>query len=52
MFKIQEGIVTSSVIVMHLYSLKQITWLIVGNEIAILTIGIKRGSISKYVYAK
>ena len=40
MFKIQEGIVTSSVIVMHLYSLKQITWLIVGNEIAILTIGI------------
>lgn len=40
MLKIQEGIVTSSVIVMHLYSLKQITWLIVGNEIAILTIGI------------
>ncbi|WP_433770660.1 aromatic acid exporter family protein [Bacillus wiedmannii] len=40
MFKIQEGIVTSSVIVMHLYSLKHITWLIVGNEIAILTIGI------------
>ncbi|KEK26085.1 aromatic acid exporter family protein [Bacillus gaemokensis] len=40
MFKIQEGIVTSSVIVMHLYSLKHITWLAVGNEIAILTIGI------------
>ncbi|MED2447632.1 aromatic acid exporter family protein, partial [Bacillus thuringiensis] len=40
MLKIQEGIVTSSVIVMHLYSLKQITWFIVGNEIAILTIGI------------
>lgn len=40
MFKIQEGIVTSSVIVMHLYSLQEITWAIVGNEIAILTVGI------------
>ncbi|MFD0767905.1 aromatic acid exporter family protein [Bacillus sp. CGMCC 1.60114] len=40
MLKIQEGIVTSSVIVMHLFSLQKITWLIVGNEIAILTIGI------------
>ncbi|AIK37247.1 hypothetical protein COM13_07110 [Bacillus pseudomycoides] len=40
MLKIQEGIVTSSVIVMHLYSLKHITWLAIGNEIAILTIGI------------
>ncbi|MGG2095548.1 aromatic acid exporter family protein [Bacillus sp. S13(2024)] len=40
MLKIQEGIVTSSVIVMHLFSLQKITWLIVGNEIAILTVGI------------
>ncbi|MCI0763302.1 aromatic acid exporter family protein [Bacillus sp. TL12] len=40
MLKIQEGIVTSSVIVMHLYSLKQITWSAIENEIAILTIGI------------
>ncbi|MEH6892193.1 aromatic acid exporter family protein [Bacillus sp. JJ864] len=40
MLKIQEGIVTSSVIVFHLYSLQKITWPIVGNEIAILTVGI------------
>ncbi|PGZ96440.1 hypothetical protein COE51_17545 [Bacillus pseudomycoides] len=40
MLKIQEGIVTSSVIVMHLFSLQKITWSIVGNEIAILTVGI------------
>ncbi|WP_242218932.1 aromatic acid exporter family protein [Bacillus cereus group sp. BfR-BA-01380] len=40
MLKIQEGIVTSAVIVMHLYSLQKITWAIVGNEIAILTVGI------------
>ncbi|HDX9580031.1 aromatic acid exporter family protein [Bacillus cytotoxicus] len=40
MLKIQEGIVTSAVIVMHLYSLQKITWTIVGNEIAILTVGI------------
>ncbi|ENQ3104365.1 Uncharacterized membrane protein YgaE, UPF0421/DUF939 family [Bacillus sp. 491mf] len=40
MLKIQEGIVTSAVIVMHLYSLQKITWSIVGNEIAILTVGI------------
>lgn len=40
MLKIQEGIVTSAVIVMHLYSLQKITWSIVGNEVAILTVGI------------
>lgn len=40
MLRMPEGIVTSSVIVMHLYSLKSITWSIVGNEVAILTIGI------------
>ncbi|PEA56259.1 hypothetical protein CON64_02290 [Bacillus pseudomycoides] len=40
MLKIQEGIVTSSVIVFHLYSLQKITWPIVGNEVAILTVGI------------
>ncbi|WP_242143706.1 MULTISPECIES: aromatic acid exporter family protein [unclassified Bacillus cereus group] len=40
MCKIQEGIVTSSVIVMHLYSLKHITWSAIGNEVAVLTIGI------------
>jgi uncharacterized membrane protein YgaE (UPF0421/DUF939 family) len=40
MLRIPEGIVTSSVIVMHLYSLKEITWGIIVNEILILTIGI------------
>lgn len=40
MLKIQEGIVTSAVIVMHLYSVQKITWSIVGNEVAILTVGI------------
>lgn len=40
MFKIQEGIVTSSVIVMHLYSLQYITWAVIGNEIGILITGI------------
>ncbi|MBO9129746.1 aromatic acid exporter family protein [Bacillus sp. 165] len=37
---IPEGISTSSVIVMHLYSLKSITWAVVLNEFFILTIGI------------
>lgn len=40
MLKIQEGIVTSVVIVMHLYSLQEITWQSIGNEIAVVTIGI------------
>jgi uncharacterized membrane protein YgaE (UPF0421/DUF939 family) len=40
MLHIPEGIVTSSVIVMHLYSLKSVTWSIVFNEITVLIIGI------------
>ncbi|MDG4655638.1 aromatic acid exporter family protein [Ectobacillus antri] len=40
MLRVPEGIVTSSVIVMHLYSLESITWHAIRNEISILTIGI------------
>ncbi|MFZ7944847.1 aromatic acid exporter family protein [Neobacillus sp. 19] len=39
-FKVSEGIVTSSVIVLHLYTGKQITLGIVLNEIALIAIGI------------
>jgi uncharacterized membrane protein YgaE (UPF0421/DUF939 family) len=38
--RVTEGIVTSSVIVMHIYSLQAINWSIIANEIAILVIGI------------
>ncbi|MCP8967015.1 aromatic acid exporter family protein [Ectobacillus sp. SYSU M60031] len=38
--RLQEGIVTSSVIVMHIYSLQHISWGIVWNEILILAVGI------------
>ncbi|QCJ42529.1 aromatic acid exporter family protein [Bacillus sp. S3] len=39
-FKVSEGIVTSSVIILHLYTGKQITLGIVLNEIALIAIGI------------
>lgn len=40
MLRIEEGIVTSSVIVMHIYSVKTVTWPFVWNEVCILIIGI------------
>lgn len=40
MLRIEEGIVTSSVIVMHIYSVKTVTWPLVLNEVRILIIGI------------
>jgi len=39
-FKVSEGIVTSSVIILHLYTGKNITLGIVFNEIALIAIGI------------
>ncbi|MED4205916.1 aromatic acid exporter family protein [Neobacillus mesonae] len=39
-FKISEGIVTSTVIILHLYTSKNITLGIVFNEIALIVIGI------------
>ncbi|MBU8907770.1 aromatic acid exporter family protein [Desertibacillus haloalkaliphilus] len=38
--KAKEGIVTSSVIILHIYTLEQINFAIVLNEIALITIGI------------
>jgi uncharacterized membrane protein YgaE (UPF0421/DUF939 family) len=37
---IEEGIVTSSVIVMHLYSEHSITWSLIFNEILMISVGI------------
>ena len=39
-FKVSEGIVTSSVIILHLYTSKNITLEIIFNEIALIFIGI------------
>ncbi|MFJ7726697.1 aromatic acid exporter family protein [Neobacillus sp. NPDC097160] len=39
-FKVSEGIVTSSVIILHLFTAKKITLDIVFNEIALIAIGI------------
>ncbi|MFD3447830.1 aromatic acid exporter family protein [Microbacteriaceae bacterium 4G12] len=40
MLKLQEGIVTSAVISMHLFSFQSITWGVIFNEVAILIVGI------------
>ncbi|GGE54108.1 aromatic acid exporter family protein [Priestia taiwanensis] len=38
--RIEEGIVTSSVIVMHLYSEHHITWSVIVNELLMISVGI------------
>ncbi|MDZ5712095.1 aromatic acid exporter family protein [Jeotgalibacillus haloalkalitolerans] len=38
--KIKEGIVTSSVIILHLYTSNEITLSLIGNELMLLTIGV------------
>ncbi|MES0855586.1 aromatic acid exporter family protein [Geobacillus sp. G4] len=38
--KINEGIATSSVIILHLYAAKDITWGLVANEILLVAVGI------------
>lgn len=38
--KIKEGIVTSSVIILHLYTSNSITLSLIGNELMLLTIGV------------
>ncbi|MFB1080739.1 aromatic acid exporter family protein [Jeotgalibacillus sp. JSM ZJ347] len=38
--KIKEGIVTSSVIILHLYTSNDITLSLIGNELMLLTIGV------------
>ncbi|WP_404403670.1 aromatic acid exporter family protein [Jeotgalibacillus malaysiensis] len=38
--KIKEGIVTSSVIILHLYTSNNITMSLIGNELMLLTIGV------------
>lgn len=40
LFRVQEGIVTSSVIILHLYSLETISWAIIQNELLLITIGV------------
>ncbi|MDM5199632.1 aromatic acid exporter family protein [Fictibacillus enclensis] len=37
---LKEGIITSSVIILHLYTLEYISWKAAGNEVALITIGI------------
>ncbi|WP_456274925.1 aromatic acid exporter family protein [Bacillus sp. AK031] len=40
MLKITQGIVTSSVIILHIYSAENVTWDLVFNELGIIAIGI------------
>jgi uncharacterized membrane protein YgaE (UPF0421/DUF939 family) len=40
MLRVQEGIVTSSVIVLHLYTLQQVSVAIIINEVLLISIGI------------
>lgn len=40
MFKVSEGIVTSSVIILHIYSAGQVTLDLILNELGIITVGI------------
>jgi uncharacterized membrane protein YgaE (UPF0421/DUF939 family) len=42
-FNLKEGIITSSVIILHLYTLEKITWSIFYNEAGIIVIGIGMG---------
>jgi uncharacterized membrane protein YgaE (UPF0421/DUF939 family) len=44
-FNLKEGIITSSVIILHLYTLQKISWSIVLNEVSIIVIGIGMGLI-------
>ncbi|MCQ6266141.1 aromatic acid exporter family protein [Fictibacillus sp. WQ 8-8] len=37
---LKEGIITSSVIILHLYTLEYLSWKAVGNEVALICIGI------------
>ncbi|MFC7370472.1 aromatic acid exporter family protein [Fictibacillus iocasae] len=39
-FKAKEGIITSSVIILHLYSVKKLSWDIISNELALIAIGV------------
>ena len=39
-FKINEGFVSSAVILLHIYSAKRMDWAIVFNELTLLTIGV------------
>ncbi|MEW4283986.1 aromatic acid exporter family protein [Priestia koreensis] len=40
LLNVKEGIVTSSVIILHIYSLQNMTWKIVFNELGLIVIGI------------
>lgn len=38
--KAKEGVITSSVIILHVYTIEQVTWRFVWNEVAVIVIGI------------
>lgn len=40
LFNVKEGIVTSSVIILHLYSLQTISWTIIANELLLISVGV------------
>ncbi|MDR7072656.1 aromatic acid exporter family protein [Fictibacillus barbaricus] len=44
-FNLKEGIITSSVIILHLYMVETLSWPIVLNEVGIIVIGIGMGLI-------
>jgi uncharacterized membrane protein YgaE (UPF0421/DUF939 family) len=44
-FNLKEGIITSSVIILHFYMLQKLSWSIVLNEVSIIVIGIGMGLI-------
>jgi len=49
-FQLKEGIVTSSVIVFHLYSFGEVTMPIIWNEIALLFVGLGSATIINMLY--
>lgn len=49
-FNLKEGIVTSCVIVFHLYSFGEVTWHLIWNEIGLLLVGLGSATIINMMY--
>ncbi|WP_052339310.1 aromatic acid exporter family protein [Gorillibacterium massiliense] len=49
-FKLQDGIVTSCVLMLHLFAEKSVTLPLIGNEIALLAVGLGTAAVINMVY--
>ena len=49
-FKLQDGIVTSCVVILHLFADKQVTFSLIGNEIMLLAVGLGTAAAINMVY--